>query len=327
MIMHVSIIINNHNYEKYIVEAIKSALNQTHKNREVIVVDDGSTDSSRDLIKNYKKEVSAVYKENGGQASALNAGFEASSGDLILFLDADDYLQPEAVETAASMWETGVAKVQYRLQCIDENGNPLDDFVKPRWEKSLPSGYVKEQIRERGDYVTSPTSGNLFSRDALEDIFPIPPKEWRICADAYMYLKAPFYGSVRSLNCTLGHYRIHGENAWQTGGAEPEMLSRRVRVHLQKQELIAKLLGRDFEFPLFTNMNFARDRMVSLVLRPDDHPLSDDDRISAMWYGLRSAYNSDYASCRRRIKQSMGYIGLGAMPRVVAKHILDRYFN
>jgi glycosyltransferase involved in cell wall biosynthesis len=86
----VSIIINNYNYGHFVSEAIDSALNQTYSQIEVIVVDDGSTDNSRKIIASYEHRITSILKENGGQASALNAGFAATQGDIICFLDADD---------------------------------------------------------------------------------------------------------------------------------------------------------------------------------------------------------------------------------------------
>src|SRR4051812_12972155 len=92
----VSIIVNNFNYARYLREAIDSALDQRYEPTEIIVVDDGSTDRSREIIASYGSSIIPVYKPNGGQASALNAGFAASRGDIIVFLDADDILFPEA---------------------------------------------------------------------------------------------------------------------------------------------------------------------------------------------------------------------------------------
>src|SRR5690242_15345928 len=76
----VSIIIDNYNYGQYLQAAIESALGQTYHNIEVVVVDDGSTDDSREVIGRYDGRITAVLKENGGQASALNAGFVRSHG-------------------------------------------------------------------------------------------------------------------------------------------------------------------------------------------------------------------------------------------------------
>ena len=91
----VSILINNYNYAQYLSQAIDSALGQTYTNTEIIVVDDGSTDNSREIINSYGNQIISVLKENGGQASAINAGFAASKGDIICLLDADDIFLPD----------------------------------------------------------------------------------------------------------------------------------------------------------------------------------------------------------------------------------------
>ena len=76
MTLKVSIIINNFNYGQYLGSCIESALAQTYQNIEVIVADDGSTDHSQAIIESFGASVIATYKSNGGQASALNAGFQ-----------------------------------------------------------------------------------------------------------------------------------------------------------------------------------------------------------------------------------------------------------
>ena len=76
-----SIIINNYNYGRYLPKAIDSALAQSYPHTEILVVDDGSSDDSRTVIASYGDRIIPVLKQNGGQASALNAGFAASRGD------------------------------------------------------------------------------------------------------------------------------------------------------------------------------------------------------------------------------------------------------
>src|ERR1700719_288784 len=86
----VSIIIPNYNYARYLRIAIDSALAQTYAPVEVIVVDDGSTDNSREVIESYGDRITPIIKTNGGHGSALNAGYAASRGEIVIFLDADD---------------------------------------------------------------------------------------------------------------------------------------------------------------------------------------------------------------------------------------------
>ena len=95
-----SVIITSFNYERYLAQAIDSALAQTWPAVEVIVVDDGSTDGSPTIIERYGPRVHAVFKSNGGQGSALNVGFASSRGEIVLFVDSDDALLPHAVERA-----------------------------------------------------------------------------------------------------------------------------------------------------------------------------------------------------------------------------------
>ncbi|MCS3643324.1 glycosyltransferase family 2 protein [Salinibacter ruber] len=319
----VSIVINNYNYEDYVEYALKSAIAQTHNNIEIVVVDDGSTDGSRIVIEEFESEVQAIFKENGGQASAINVGFEASSGDLVLFLDADDYLQPEAIERAVNTWEPEGAKVQFRLQCVDGEGQRIEDFVKPRWVYAMPNGNVVPTLRREGGYVMPPTSGNVFSREVLTEILPIPTDQWSLCADAYLNLSAPFHGTIQSIDDTLGYYRVHGKNAWQDISAERDVLLHRTRVHLQKQNLVAQLTGeQNGHRSFYPDSIFARDRFASFLLYPEGHPVPEENRLRAISYGLCSTWKTDGIGWGQRLKLILGYIGAGVLPRLVAKPIL-----
>lgn len=97
----VSVIVPVYNLEKYIERCIKSIINQTYKDLEIIIVNDGSSDSSEKTIKKYAKQDSRIkyyYKANGGQATARNLGIEASEGKYILFVDGDDWIELNMIE-------------------------------------------------------------------------------------------------------------------------------------------------------------------------------------------------------------------------------------
>jgi len=95
----VSIIIPAYNAERFIKRVLESALAQTYKNIEIIVIDDGSTDKTAEIVKNYKDpRIIYLYQKNQGQGPARNNGIKKSQGEYITFLDADDYYFPEKVE-------------------------------------------------------------------------------------------------------------------------------------------------------------------------------------------------------------------------------------
>src|ERR1700712_2703863 len=96
----ISIVITSYNYGRYLRECIDSALAQTHYPREVIVIDDGSSDDSPDIIRSYGDRIRSVMKKNEGPASSWNLGFSMSHGPLVCFLDSDDALLPGAIEAA-----------------------------------------------------------------------------------------------------------------------------------------------------------------------------------------------------------------------------------
>ena len=208
----VSIVIDSYNYAQFLTAAIDSALNQTYSNVEVIVVDDGSTDDSREVIESYGEKIKAVFKLNGGQASAMNRGFEAAAGELIYFLDSDDIALPDCVEKIVSLYQSADddAAFQFKLQIIDKNGNATSAMM-PDIER-LQSGEARRLLEQKGFYVFPPTSGNVFSRSLLEKFMPIPEEDYRVCADIYLCTMAGLVGTVKDAGETLAQFRLHGGN-------------------------------------------------------------------------------------------------------------------
>lgn len=94
----VSIIIPTYNYGTYLPTAIQSCLNQTYPSIEIIVVDDGSTDDTKDVVKEFNDRVIYIYQENSGVSAARNKGLELATGDYLAFLDSDDYLTNDSIE-------------------------------------------------------------------------------------------------------------------------------------------------------------------------------------------------------------------------------------
>ncbi|MFC4452786.1 glycosyltransferase family 2 protein [Deinococcus sonorensis] len=216
----VSILINNYNYGQFLAEAIESALNQTYANIEVLVVDDGSTDSSAEVMAGYAGRIIPILKKNGGQASALNLGVARARGDIICFLDADDAWMPDKVEQVVRAFRQHprAGLVYHRVQ-------PVDAALKPQgeaWPQSLYTGSIAALVQRTGGWWHQANTSSLaFRRSTLERIGPVPDS-FVYSADAYLGELAALLVEVVGLPQQLTLYRVHGTNVWYAGGANSQ---------------------------------------------------------------------------------------------------------
>jgi glycosyltransferase involved in cell wall biosynthesis len=317
----VSIIVNNYNYDRFLAKAINSALNQTYSHIEIIVVDDGSTDKSREIIAGYGDRIIPILQENGKQGAALNSGFAASRGDIILFLDSDDYLLPMAIERIVETFKPGVGKVHYRLQVVDVEGEPSGAFI-PTTTMKLSSGEVWRQLLQTGDYVSTCMSGNAYSREALANLFPIPD-DYKTTADDYLMISAPFYGEVIGIEDFIGCYRIHDSNQWALTSVSGSRFRRFVQHDLQN---FALLQQRAKEFGLVVppdlemrSLGRLWSRLASLRLEPQSHLVPSDSPLQIILWGFRSLWKYSGFNWQKRIIYSIWFLWVGLLPLPLAK--------
>ena len=212
-----TIVVVNHNYGDFLAIAIDSALAQDHPHVEVIVVDDGSTDGSAAIIAGYGARIRSIFKTRGGHVEAVNAGFAAASGDVVLFLDADDMLHPDCIRRAVATMRPGDAKVQFRLATLDRAG--VDQNMPfPHFPPGFSPADVLRGASRSGWYPWTVSTGNLFARPYLDQVMPIDAQTIYRSPDGFLCKIAPLYGPVRSLHDILGGYRVHGTNAWASSG-------------------------------------------------------------------------------------------------------------
>lgn len=263
-----SIVISNYNYGRFLRAALDSALAQTYTPVEVVVVDDGSTDNSREIIAGYGDRITAILKQNGGLGSALNAGLRASKGDVVFFLDSDDTLLPPAVESVIHAWRKGVAHIYFPLAAIDANGRRLGRLVGGN---ALPD-------RALGPFgVSSPMSGNAFSRAALDKVTPIPEDDCGIAADNYLTETTSLLGEVRCLADPLGEYRTHGNSLTCVDSGLTQVrrfIKRDLRTHETMSRLAPEKVGSLEEWLGRYPQHWVR-RITSIRESPNDHPWPD----------------------------------------------------
>ncbi|MBD2603765.1 glycosyltransferase [Scytonema hofmannii FACHB-248] len=214
--MLVSILINNYNYERFLPQAIASALNQTAFPTEVVVVDDGSTDNSRAIIESYGEKIVTVFKENGGQASAFNAGFQASKGEIICFLDADDYCALNKLSRIIELFNKhkSAGWIFHTLDDVDVNGHSLEVERNQDVSELLLADFREDILRGQNLPAFPATSGLCFKRDLLSQFLPMP-EQFKISADNFLRLAAIYLAPGILLPEKLAVHRIHGSNLFE----------------------------------------------------------------------------------------------------------------
>ncbi len=276
----VSIIVISYNYGQFVGQAIDSALAQDHDELQVLVVDDGSTDASPEIIRGYGDRIEMLFKTNGGNSSVINAAFPLCRGGIIMFLDADDYLYPNAVARVLDRWEDSCSKVQFRLSLVDRKGVRVG--VEPPASAPMPNGDVIPEIAAWGHYVTPVLGGNAFRRRTLEQLLPIPAEPlFRNHNDGYINPLCPFYGPVVSIDEELGAYRLHGGNQWAyTGKVQISSVRMRLRHELVRERYMRDAARRQSrELPealMLRNSGHVLYRLASLELDPSSHPQPED---------------------------------------------------
>jgi glycosyltransferase involved in cell wall biosynthesis len=209
----VSIVITSHNYGRYLRAALDSALGQSYEHVEVIVVDDGSTDDSREILAGYGPAIEVIHQDQAGETVAVNTGVAAANGDLVNVLDADDVLLPDALERAVAPFaDPEVTNVHWRLLDIDANGRLTGDTTP---DGELRGGHLRDEILRDGPnaYCFPPNSGQLLRRRVTDAATPVPVDPAGN-PDSVFGMFAALMGSVVALPQPLALYRRHGANRY-----------------------------------------------------------------------------------------------------------------
>jgi glycosyltransferase involved in cell wall biosynthesis len=198
-----SVVIVCFNQAHFLPDAVESALDQTHPKTEVIVVDDGSSDNTAEIVARYPN-VRHVHQPNQGLAAARNTGLSRSNGEFILFLDADDRLRPKAIETAVERLRTqpDCAFVWGEYRDIGVDGNVLGEWKRPTIERDH---YL---VLLRSNYITCPAS--VVYRRSVFNVVDGFRAEFNPCEDYELYLRISRSYPVCSHGDVVADYRRYG---------------------------------------------------------------------------------------------------------------------
>jgi glycosyltransferase involved in cell wall biosynthesis len=221
----VSVLIDTYNHERFVEEAIQSVLSQDFpvSGREILVVDDGSTDRTPEILAKFASQIRILRKANGGQASAFNHGIPECRGELIAFLDADDWWAPDKLTrvTSAMAAEPEIGFVGHGIITVFPDGTRRTDVLRDGFYLQANDLAGAQLFRRRCAFMG--TSRMAVRRTLLQQILPIPA-EIQIQADEYIYTLASVLMPMRILPEPLTFYRVHDNNAFYMLNANPERL-------------------------------------------------------------------------------------------------------
>jgi hypothetical protein len=329
----IDVVVTNHDYGAYVLDAVESARAQSHPVK-VVVVDDGSDDDSRQRLSRYEGTpgVELVLKQNGGQASAFNAGLARCQGEAVIFLDADDVLKPNAAARVAAAFaaDPGLAKVQYRMDVIDAAGRPTGT-LKPAPHLPLPGGDLREaELARPFDIAWLPTSGNAFRLASLRRILPVPERDYPICgADWYVVHLTTLLGRVASLEEVCASYRVHGRNSYEPQEARLDL--EHVRETVSYAAVTAPALARladQLELPHprpILSVSDLANRLISLRLEPRRHPIAVDSRRGLVAAGLRAAGRRNDVAAPMRLAFAAWFVLEAVSPRPLAHRLAELF--
>ena len=266
--MKVSIIVANYNYEVYLPLAIQSVLDQSYNDFEIIIVDDESTDKSRDIIQRlhsqYPEKITYIFQKNTGHGGAISTGFSAANGDIISFLDSDDLWDEHKLSRIMKVFQedSTVMGVIHKLQVINklgELGNSIEDVPK------IPHGNLENLLIETGAaWFYPPTSAITIRRSVLETLLPVTSSEWKTSPDGCLMYGAGFLGKVIPIPEILGSYRLHGANTYARGKDEIESIEKqfdtleKIEKTVQWINEFLSQINKPYKVNLSKNLNYIR---------------------------------------------------------------------
>jgi glycosyltransferase involved in cell wall biosynthesis len=228
----VTALIDTYNHERFIEKAIVSVLEQDFptSDMEILVVDDGSTDRTPEIVRKIAPPVRYLRKENGGQASAFNFGIPEAKGEIIAFLDGDDWWAKNKLRTVMEVFERNpsAGTVGHGIIEVDSVANRSTALAPGTVGYfDLTSDAGAQTFRNFMAFLG--TSRVTIRKSILAKVLPIPAA-LVIEADEFMSTMAVAQGGAILLADALTYYRLHGDNLFQFRASDPVRLRRKLTV-------------------------------------------------------------------------------------------------
>ncbi|MCX6451372.1 MAG: glycosyltransferase [Actinobacteria bacterium] len=204
----ISVIIPNYNYARYLDQAIQSVLKQSYDNLELIVVNNGSTDNSLEILEKYEHEIRLINQPNLGQSGARNSGLSLSTGEFIAFLDADDFWEPYKLEIQSTLMNSATQLVYCGISPFKDLENERLQSVLPKYKGNCANYFID---LPGASIVLSGESTALFSRDLLQNV-GLFDAELNSTAGWDFFRRCSLLTNFDFVNEPLVNYRLHSSN-------------------------------------------------------------------------------------------------------------------
>jgi glycosyltransferase involved in cell wall biosynthesis len=226
----VSVLIDTYNHERFIEQAVLSVLEQDfpRSDREVIVVDDGSTDRTPEILGKFEPQIRIIRKRNGGQASAFNAGIPECRGKIVAFLDGDDWWAPNKLRrvTECMNGDRSVGLIGHGITIVHRDGREQTEMLREGFRFRADNISGVRLLQSRGAFLG--TSRLAVRADLLERVGPVP-EEIRIQADEFLSTVASLIADVCILPEALTFYRLHEDNRFQLAKSDLNKIQQKQR--------------------------------------------------------------------------------------------------
>lgn len=238
----VSVIVPVYNVENYMRKCIDSILNQTYKNLEIILVDDGATDESGVICDEYAlidHRIKVLHKENGGLASARNAGVKVATGEYISYVDSDDWIESEFIETLLKCCEDNNAQMS-----ICRYSERFDEMQYEHTEKLYTMVWtgkdaVRHRVMDDSKYCIATSAGNKFYSAELIKEMEFP--EGKYYEDIVYGIEAMLKSNkVVYTNMSLYNYRCNRQGSIMNEGFNARIITDELPLMSKRNALIRK---------------------------------------------------------------------------------------
>jgi hypothetical protein len=323
-----SVVIPNYNYGRFLGAAVGSALALDWPAVEVIVVDDGSTDDSLEVLAAFGDRITVLQQENSGPRVACNRGFAASHGDCIIFLDSDDQVDASLAREVVRVWRPGVSKVQVEMRRVDSQGSPTGS-VFPDLDAVPSPAQILHWMEQTGAYPTPPGSGNVYSRHFLERLFPLDDS----CGDATdsaCLAAAPFMGEVITVGKPLVSYRVHDNNRSKLN--DTVRFTKQIERAMQRHRFALRVSGRSSDEDhmvrsLRRGRHLLQLRVAERRLASGPAPVPGDSPLRLLRDAASSLLSPGPEGLRRRLAIVAWSVATLAAPAPIARRLIQRRFN